>query len=325
MTVERPHEVFAPPTDAGSTEGHQDNPLISFAALQEQGNPEVLELISTLYDAYTVQRSLENAANIQQLNALETPKRSVEQYGSVLSIDPSFTERYRRGSLFVAAAVHIMCGSFTAYPEDPEYLRATVDAAFAPYGYMVAEGSVPGGAQYPLEYSLALSEQRNTYEELGRGKYISNKKLEFYMSADDQWEAIGQWQEEPEVVKFADQLTKLHHLRLRMPSTGIMLRHLRRAEDEVNIPGLHPYYRERYALARTVVEETEGAMTEGVGYYKYGSYYRWLISLVNHFNDAFYDLDMHIDVNPSWEPDQPSLSVPESPTERIIKIEEVKE
>lgn len=332
MNIEqRPPHPYEAPFDAGQLGAGNDqtgNALKSFAALQEEGNPEVLELISVLYDAYTVQRSLEHAA-IAQRNLARTPTYSPAIYGSALSNPPSVTERYRRGSLFVAAAVHIMRGSFTEYPEDPEYVRATVDAAFAPYGYKVAEESVPSLANYSDEYSLALDNQRKKYEELGIGKSISAKTLELYISADDAWEAVGEQQAEPDVVKFAEQLTKLYQIRLRMPRVGIMLRDMRRAENEVNIPGLHPYYRERYDFARSVFEETEGAMTEGVGYYKYGygqgTYFRFLVSLVNHFNAALYDLNMHIDVNPSWTPEQTNHDPLEEPTEQIIKIEEVNE
>jgi hypothetical protein len=297
--------------------------VTSFAALQEQGNPEVLELLSVLYDAYTVQQSLGHDATVQQHNVPETSTSSLEQYGTVVSIDPPFAERYRRGSLFVAAAVHIMRGSFEAYPEDPEYIRAITNAAFAPYGYMVAEGTVPIVTNYPFEYRYGLDKQREKYETLGKGRQTSHTQLEFFINADDQWEAEGQWQNAPEVAQFAEQLTTLHRLRLRMPDIGIMLRHMRSAEDAVYIPGLHPYYKERYDFARSVFEETQGAMTEGIGIKS--DYYRWLISLVHHFNDALYDLDMHIDVNPLWTPEQVSQPVLEGSQEHITIIEEVTE
>jgi len=263
--------------DGDNQPGREGHPIV---ALMEQGTPEVIELVSVLYDTYTLQQSLRAAAD-------QPPQ---EMSTSPVHVDPSFTERYRRASLFVEATVHIMRGSFIAYPEDPEYLGSVFNAAFAPYGYQVAEGKVPD----TVEYRLQLNEQKNRYDNLGN-VFISGDKLEFYrvgeLWEDERWEPVGQWQAEPEVEHFTQELNKVR----------TVLRRISYKDRAEGVSGLHLDYEEQYRLARRLLMETENAMTEGFGSKEYC---RWLISLVNHFNIALDDLDMHIDVNPGWQPGQ---------------------
>src|SRR5712692_3321021 len=154
-------EGYYKPPRVGDNQSEGEVPPI--VALAEQGSPEVIELVNILYDTYTLQQSLQAAAEQpQEMNTLP------------VHVDPSFTERYRRASLFVEAAVHIMRGSFIAYPEDPAYIRHVLDAAVAPYGYHVAKGKEPGMAYSQLE------EQSMRYLKSRRGKFLPRNKLEFY-------------------------------------------------------------------------------------------------------------------------------------------------
>ncbi len=332
MTVERPHEVFAPPTDAGST-GHQDNLLISFAALQEQAPPEIIELVSILYDTYTVRNQLQAAATetIAQQERSVSPSNAVERYGGLMAINPSFTERYRRAGLFVEAVMHIMRGSFTAYPEDPAYLRATIDAAYRPYGFLVAEGKGEIDVQHSA-YHSSIEQQIENYEEsrkkhmLPRGNPLA---LTFIIGDDYLWEPAGLWEEEPEVLFFTEQINHVRKVQLKLTELeriGSWFRSSRSEESAEHVPGLHSYFRERYSKARMILDDTaDGVMMDGIRWYPAYNNFMWLHSMTYAFNEALYDLDMHIDVNPSWEPDQTSPSVPETTRERITKIEEVKE
>jgi hypothetical protein len=232
-----------------SGSGQQENALTRLTALQEQGHPETLELISILYDAYSLQRNLQSASSDQRFQSPTQSEQANERHRALFSIDPPFAERSRRASLFVESAVHIMRGSFEAYPEEPEYLRTTLNAAFEPYGFEVAKGrndsvSRPG---VDLDYNIRKEEQLNRYGQITRASAIPEKQLTFYFGDDNQWETVGRWQEEPEVLRFSKHVNNIHTVYERMEplSHGIRFRNQRsrfkgQGEDEA-IPGLKLY------------------------------------------------------------------------------------
>jgi len=126
---QRPGQVAFQKFDAGLPGGDtQANAPVPLRQLTEQqASPEVVELVSILYDAYSLQRNFSNAAlNEQRFQPHTQPIQAVEAYKPPLQIDPSLAERCRRASFFVEATIHIMRGSFEAYPEEPEYLRTVL-------------------------------------------------------------------------------------------------------------------------------------------------------------------------------------------------------
>src|ERR1035438_7039818 len=97
---QRPHTFFAPDGTGSPSYGNQQEhlPAPFQALIEQQTSPEMIELISVLYDAYTVQHQLEAAAQRPQGQLYhERPVSSaIERYGSVLPLDPPVNERLRR-------------------------------------------------------------------------------------------------------------------------------------------------------------------------------------------------------------------------------------
>jgi hypothetical protein len=296
-----------------------DLPTPSHQIVERQVRPEVLELLSILYDTWSLQRNLQSVARERQFQTSTEPSQAIERHGELFSIDPSFVERYRRAGLFVEAAVHIMRGSFEGYPEDPEYLRSVLDAAFAPYGFEVADGGNNDiwKNEY-TDYEVRKGERLRQYEQIRRATVIPTKLLDFY-HGEGQWETAGQWQEEPEVLAFNEQVNRIKTVYERMSplSHGIRYRQHRHHEgnEDEAIPGLQPYHRERYFQAEGILDNTlHGVMLEGLSYERHST--RWLFALINNVNEALYELDMHVDVKADWQPGKRSG--------RVVSIQEVK-
>jgi len=297
----RPSEV----TEDGEK---KENVVHPFAALQEQTQPEIIELLSTLYDAYTVHQQLQIASQqFPQETKASAIKHALKNYGSQVHLDPSFTERYRRASFFVEAAIHVMRGGFVAYPEDPSYLSDTISAAYEPYGFQV----VAGRGEYNVEssaYHTRLVQQLENYAQSRRGARIPYTTLHYQIDDEYQWEPVGQWDEEPEVLLFTDHMNSVRNVQLQCYALKKenWFRRFRNEEKAENVAGLHPYYRERYSKAGDILQNVaEGVMRDG---HAHDNYY-WLHAMAYAFNEVLYDLDMHIDSNPDWQPGQ-SASLP---------------
>jgi hypothetical protein len=326
----RPHTFFTPDGTGSASHGNQQEPLPApFQALTEQhhASPEIIELVSVLYDTYTVQRQLEAAAQRPQDHLHDAPPvfSALERYGSVLHIDPPVHERLRRASLFVEAAVHIMRGSFTAYPDDPPYLQATLNAAYAPYGFQVAEGQgeiTDLTNRKSSKWHKRLEQQIDRYAVSRKVHRIPYERLHFQICNDRLWEPVGQFDEEPEVLFLIEHMNHVRRVQLRLweLKQENWFRSSRREENKEHVAGLHPYYRERYSQAGDILEHTAGGVIED-GHAD--DSFNWLHALAYRFNEALYDLNMHIDVNPTWTPEQLAPPLIEDTLGRITKIEEV--
>jgi hypothetical protein len=71
-----------------------DLPTPSHQIVERQVRPEVLELLSILYDTWSLQRNLQSVARERQFQTSTEPSQAIERHGELFSIDPSFVERY---------------------------------------------------------------------------------------------------------------------------------------------------------------------------------------------------------------------------------------
>jgi hypothetical protein len=321
--------------DTPNGDNKVNSPMPSRQLIEQQGQPEVLELLSILYDTYTLQRNLQSAAKERQSQTSTEPTQATERHGELLSIDPSFTERCKRGSLFVEAAVHIMRGSFEGYPEDPEYLRTTLNAAFEPYGFEVAEGKGEYNIIAPSykNYYEKISQQIETYEQAHTKSGVPYENLHFYLTEDDTkrvWGAWGTWSEHPDVTWFVEKVNLVQRVEDRLgdffneAGSPDWSRDRRSENTAPIVPGLKQYYRERFAYAHRILNGVDEGLMRHEGLGKARGH--WLYRQIPHINEALFDLDLHIDIKPDWQPGESReiLDIPTQPG-RVISIQDVSE
>ncbi len=146
------------------------------------------------------------------------------------------------------------------------------------------------------------------------------QKSDFNEDANDcLWEPVGAWEEEPEVLDFTEHTNMILFLNDQL--NGLIIRAEDRMKKQADqVPGLHPYYGERYEYAKEILYQVQdGVMLDG---HANDTFY-WLNVLACNFNEALYGLDLHIDVNPNWQPEQQPTSEPGHQRGQITRIEEV--
>ncbi len=327
----RPRPVEAPINESGgsvpSGVAHEQLPASIQALTEQDASPEIFELVRVLYDTYTVQRQLASAAQVKAAEPFKPPQvatSSLERYQSPVHFDPPLPERYRRASLFTEAALHIMRGSFTAYPEDPAYLRSTINTAYAPYGFQVTEGRGEIEPTYPSPWHDRLVQQLNQYASSRKAAMFPYQTLHFQIDDDYTWEPVGQWEEEPEVLSLTQQMNHVRGVQMKLYELkgNNWFRSFRSDEKAMHINGLHPYYKERYSKAGDILGNVaEGVLRDGHA----SERFYWLHSLAYAFNEALYDLNMHIDIHPQWTPQQVPPPLLENSSGRVTHIEEIRE